>query len=237
MVVVSFVRANPVKIDMIWCDRNCTATTHNQSTVYSHFIIIIKIGLVERTKRQRRKQPPQIQLYLRSCFEENIEDFLRRLRCGNANDVRCRNVERMARPADRETRNMPRRIASIVEHKIVIMELMVERERCLCVRAIIMEEQRWFLHLSFSVRYRQILGFACLMTKTPFAEAIRFVRSACAVVVRRPILCGKKSDLRGARVQRGGPRRLRRSCFDYVYHSMLKWFERITCSQKSLLEI
>lgn len=30
VVVVSFVRTNPVKIDMIWCDRNCSAATHNQ---------------------------------------------------------------------------------------------------------------------------------------------------------------------------------------------------------------
>lgn len=91
------------------------------------------------------------------------------------------NDARRRRKSKRMVQRRPTAIVvSIVEHITVIMELMVKRERCRCVRAIIIENNPVVLWSTVHPA-----PFCMSNDKNPFAEAIRFVWEALARVYFR----------------------------------------------------
>lgn len=142
--------------------------------------------MVERTKR--RQQTATHTIYLRSLLRQ--EEIILEIFFSDCavHDARRRKSKRMV-----QWRPTASIVVSIVEHITVIMELMVKRERCHCVRAIIIENNPVVLWSTVHP-----VPFCMSNDKNPFAEAIRFVWEHSRVCIfgchRRTILCGKKSD-------------------------------------------
>lgn len=115
-------------------------------------------------------------------------------------------------------------IVSIVEYIIIIMELMVRDVNDAVAYVPYNDWETTAVWSLFSRFVRcQIFGFACLMTKTLSPKQLDLCEMRVYSVASH---CRKKSD---QRVQEVGTQC---SCIIIIiYHSMVKLFERITCSQ------